>query len=58
MRPQFDDSDGPTAEVSLSPGDAVIVPRGEWYLPVIDEPSRYPWFGSGRTELRKSQCAA
>ena len=54
MQLQLDVSDGPTAEVSLSPGDAVIVPRGEWHRLVIDEPSRYLWFGSGRTELRKS----
>ncbi len=54
MRLQLDDSDEPTADVSLSPGEAVIVPRGEWHRLIIDEPSRYLWFGSGRTELRKS----
>ena len=54
MRLQLDDSEESTAEVSLSPGDAVIVPRGEWHRLIIDEPSRYLWFGSGRTELRKS----
>lgn len=53
MRLQLDDSDGSTAEVSLSPGDAVIVPRGEWHRLIVDEPSRYLWFGSGRTELRR-----
>jgi mannose-6-phosphate isomerase-like protein (cupin superfamily) len=53
MRLQLDDSDETTAEVSLGPGDAVIVPRGEWHRLIIDEPSRYLWFGSGRTELRK-----
>lgn len=53
MRLQLDDSHGTTAEVALSPGDAVIVPRGEWHRLIIDEPSRYLWFGSGRTELRK-----
>lgn len=54
MQLQLDDSDKSTAEVSLSPGDAVIVPRGEWHRLIIDQPSRYLWFGSGRTELRKS----
>lgn len=53
MRVQIDDGDEPSEEVSLSPGDAVVVPRGRWHRLVIDEPSRYLWFGSGRTELRK-----
>jgi quercetin dioxygenase-like cupin family protein len=54
MRLQLDDSDEPAAAVSLSPGDAAIVPRGEWHRLIIDERSRYLWFGSGRTELRKA----
>jgi mannose-6-phosphate isomerase-like protein (cupin superfamily) len=54
MRLQLDGSDEPSAEVSLSPGDAVIVPRGEWHRLIIDEPSRYLWLGSGRTELRRN----
>ena len=53
MRLQLDETDESTAEVSLSPGEAVIVPRGQWHRLIIDEPSRYLWFGSGRTELRK-----
>jgi len=54
MRLQIDEGDQPAAEVSLSPGDAVIVPRGEWHRLIVDELSRYLWFGSGRTELRKA----
>ena len=53
MRLQLDEPDESTAEVSVSPGEAVIVPRGQWHRLIIDEPSRYLWFGSGRTELRK-----
>lgn len=54
MRLQIDISGGMTTEVPLSAEEAVIVPRNEWHRLVIEEPSRYLWFGSGRTELRKS----
>lgn len=53
MRLQLDEPDESTAEVSLRPGEAVIVPQGQWHRLIIDEPTRYLWFGSGRTELRK-----
>jgi mannose-6-phosphate isomerase-like protein (cupin superfamily) len=39
-------------EVVLRAGEAVIVPKGVWHRVVLDEPSRYLYFGGGRTELR------
>ena len=44
---------GTRTDVRLRPGEAVIVPQGIWHRLIVDEPSRYLWFGSGRTELRK-----
>ena len=40
MRLQLDESDESTSEVSLRPGEAVIVPQGQWHRLIIDEPSR------------------
>lgn len=44
---------GTPTDVPLQPGEAVIVPQGIWHRLIVEEPSRYLWFGSGRTELRK-----
>ena len=44
---------GTSTDIPLQPGEAVIVPQGIWHRLIVDEPSRYLWFGSGRTELRR-----
>ncbi len=53
MSLRLEDDDGVPTDTSLQPGEAVIVPQGIWHRLIVDEPSRYLWFGSGRTELRK-----
>jgi mannose-6-phosphate isomerase-like protein (cupin superfamily) len=52
MSLQLEAEDGTTTEVPLRPGEAVITPQGTWHRLIVNEPSRYLWFGSGRTELR------
>jgi mannose-6-phosphate isomerase-like protein (cupin superfamily) len=44
--------DGSIAAVPLKPGEAILVPRGRWHRLIVDEPSRYLFFGGGRTEVR------
>jgi quercetin dioxygenase-like cupin family protein len=51
-RVSMENSDAAPTEISLSPGEALIVPKGAWHRLVIDEPSRMLVISRGRTEVR------
>jgi quercetin dioxygenase-like cupin family protein len=52
VRVSMEASDATPTEISVSQGEALIVPKGVWHRLLIDEPSRILVISRGRTEVR------
>ena len=52
MRLTLERDNGEKAEVGIQAGQAVVVPQNVWHRVTLEEPSRYLFFGGGRTEIR------